>query len=206
MEVRGQFLPTLADGGSSCLIKMNWIDFTYNILVHPCDAMWEVCRRRHWVVVIAIVVCSGVSAAIAILLPVKFGFPGAGNTLGVLITMVILGIVISWFINAGILHFFAGLWGGDGKPCTFLAASGVSMFPLLFLVPLAIISQVAPAGVLWFLLGLLVVTVWSVYLLIDAISTTYHMLPGRAVAVILTPTLIILVIMLITAGVLGSML
>jgi len=185
---------------------MNWIDFTYNILVHPCDAMWEICRRRHWVVVITIVVCSGISAAIATLLPVKFGFPGAGNMLGVSIAMVILGVVIGWFINAGILHFFAGLWGGDGKAGAFLAASGISTFPLLFLVPLAIISQVAPAGALWFLLGLLVVTVWSVYLLIDAISTTYHMLPGRAVAVLLTPMLITLVAMLITAGVIGSVL
>ena len=185
---------------------MDWVDFMYNILVHPCDAMWEVCRRRHWVVVIAIVVCSGISAAIATLLPVKFGFSSAGNMLGVSTAMVILGVVLSWFMNAGILHFFAGLWGGDGKASAFLAASGISTFPLLFLVPLAIVSQVAPLGALWFLLGLLAVAVWYVYLLIDAISTAYHMLPGRAVAVLLTPMLIILVAMLITAGVIGSVL
>jgi hypothetical protein len=100
----------------------------------------------------------------------------------------IIGVPLGFFIGVGILFLFAKLFGGTG---TFLQQAYAFA---LFSVPIQGISAIAGlvpvlGGLVSFALG-----IYSIFLAVFAISASHRLTTGRAVAVVLLPAAIVLVL------------
>jgi len=95
-------------------------------------------------------------------------------------------------IKAAWLHYFAQLFGGRGKIRPFVAMLGSSCAPFIFFLPCAFLASrtshffavIAGAALL----------AWVVALSLRSLEKNYHLQKGRAVAVVLVPSLILFVV------------
>ncbi len=112
--------------------------------------------------------------------------------------------VAKWLVAAGLLHLLAELCGGRGSARGVLAVCGVAGLPAVFMLPVQLgvsyFNPGPPAALFTALLGL-GLFIWSTVLLVVGIREVHGLSTGRAVLVVLTPGLaVLLLVVLITAA------
>ncbi|WP_238472676.1 YIP1 family protein [Desulforamulus profundi] len=107
-----------------------------------------------------------------------------------------------------LLHLLADFYGGRGEARTVFVVYGLAGLPEVFLIPIGVlttlISPSAAAGVNT--LGSLIVLIWGVILLTIGLREAHRLSTGRALAVIFTPVLAVIVLAVITmVGLMSAM-
>ncbi|MCL5781010.1 MAG: YIP1 family protein [Firmicutes bacterium] len=115
---------------------------------------------------------------------------------------------VKWFFYSALLHLLADFYGGRGEARTIFVVYGLAGLPEVFLIPLGVlttlISPSAAVGVNT--LGSLIVLIWGVILLTIGLREAHRLSTGRALAVIFTPVLAVIVLAVITlVGLMSAM-
>ncbi|MEW6697816.1 MAG: Yip1 family protein [Bacillota bacterium] len=107
---------------------------------------------------------------------------------------------IKWFFFSALLHLLADFYGGRGKARTVFVVYGLAGLPEVFLIPLGVLATLfspsAATGITT--LGSLIVLIWGVTLLTIGLREAHRLSTGRALAVIFTPVLAIIVVAVVT--------
>lgn len=117
----------------------------------------------------------------------------------------VLGSLLMWFLGAAVLGLTAELFGGQGSTAGLFAAMGFVHIPKLFAIPLWALSALLPlsARPFWQVTGIVLISVWTLYLEIAAIKGAYSVSGSKAVLVLLFPAAAMLLLFVLTAVLLG---
>ncbi|WP_333870381.1 Yip1 family protein [Desulforamulus putei] len=113
---------------------------------------------------------------------------------------------VKWFFYSALLHLLADFYGGRGEARTVFVVYGLAGLPEVFLIPLNVLTAlISPAMATTVnTLGGIVALIWGVVLLTIGLREAHRLSTGRALAVIFTPVLAVIVLALITVVVLVS--
>jgi hypothetical protein len=120
-------------------------------------------------------------------------------------TMSVVGGFIGWIVIAGILHVVAKILGGKGAFAEMLVLMGFAMLPNIFQAPigLVVILSGGLAGA-FIAMGLgSILAIWILILDVLAIREAHKFSTGRAIATLVLPfaVLIVLAFILIIVGI-----
>lgn len=173
----------------------------YDVLFHPITAMQTLSRQR----------CLG-RALVSLLAggtpfwAVYFTSVGRGGELAVLVMgLSVLLMFAVWLIGTALVHLVAALSGGDGEATGLLCALGHVGLPQLFLIPLAAFAQCLPEGLRTAVLavGVVVLAGWTLTLEVLAVRECYHFSSAKAILVLISPLLVLLIGCLFVAMLFG---
>ncbi len=117
--------------------------------------------------------------------------------------LAVLGVLfyfIKWFFYSALLHLLAEFFGGQGKARTVFTVYGLASLPTVFFIPLNVLAillfpSVSTAVTTIAGLG---VFIWGVILLTIGLREAHQMSTGRTLAVIFTPMVTALVLVVIS--------
>lgn len=115
----------------------------------------------------------------------------------VLFPLSLLGGAAGWFLSAAVLHLLAEFFGGTGRGYHLFVALGFTGLPGIFLAPAALLARGRLEWIYNFLA--LVVFVWSVVLMVNAVQAVHGLSTGRAVLTILVPVAALIVFLIAVA-------
>src|SRR5690606_34961003 len=115
--------------------------------------------------------------------------------------------LLNWFLLTGVFHLVASFAGGTGSAAVLFALLGLANLPSIFAAPLGALELNTGVGLLSsFGLAL---DIWRYYLYYRAIRVVYGISRGRALAVLVSPVIIMLVagigMVLVTFGIMGAL-
>ena len=182
----------------------NLFDVLYDVLFQPQIAMQTIAARKNIGQAIVVFLLS-------ILIPIwamYFGMQATGMSamIHVMIGGKVLGGIIMWFMGTAVWHLIAEFYGGRGTALGLFSTLGFSHFPQVFIVPLWVFAALMPGGVKTMIMAVsaLGVLFWSLFLTIKAIKEVYQFSTARAVLVMATPILAILIVLGIVFTFIGS--
>lgn len=116
--------------------------------------------------------------------------------------LAILGTIfmfLKWFFYSALLHLVADFYGGRGRARTVFVVYGLAGLPEVFLVPLGVMSIWLSSGLATGIMALanLLILIWGIFLLTIGLREAHHFSTGRAVAVIFTPVIALLLLAII---------
>jgi hypothetical protein len=143
-------------------------------------------------------------------------FAGTVGFLGIIFSL------LSWFMSASVIHMTASLFDttpkiqdaeSPGDPTisqvpkinsakNFLAMLAFCRIPQVFSAPLSVLSRLSGAIILTTLLGLLI-TIWTVVLIVIAVSENYSFSGGKATLIVLLPAAIFAAVTIVFAVAFG---
>lgn len=182
----------------------NLFEILYDVLFQPQVAMQAIAQKRN--IGQAIVVF-----LISILIPIwamYFGLQttGMATMIHFLIGFKVFGSVLMWILGTAIWHLIAEFFGGKGTALGLFSTLGFSYFPQVLLVPLWILAALMPASVSTIIMALSAIGIvfWSLFLMIIGMKEVYQFSTTKAVLVMVTPILMVLLVFGIAFIFLGS--
>ncbi|MBO8137807.1 MAG: YIP1 family protein [Desulfotomaculum sp.] len=118
---------------------------------------------------------------------------------------------IKWFFYSALLHLVAEFFGGKGRAVTTFTVYGLAGLPAVFLVPLQGLRIISGSGVFTglYYIGAIAVFIWGVVLLTIGLREAHRFSTGRALAVVITPLavglLLVLLAVIMFVGFLSSL-
>jgi len=170
-------------------------EFLYDLATHPARAFNRAKELRPWIYLVAVVVLSGVSLATGATLLIS-RFTGAGR-ITLFYNLIFITIIFTsiWIVDAGILHFFAEVFGKKGRVVDLFVSLGLASFPFIFITPIVLMVEgLFRARIFFhsiFIVGLLV---WYFFLLLAGIKEVYSSSSFEAFLILLTPILLFTVV------------
>ena len=187
----------------------------FGTLFSPASTFRRMSEERTSVTIAAIVVliaciCSGAGSILtqSAFMSLFAEFPGFEEMVFSPIasmTMSVVGGFIGWVVIAGILHVVAKILGGKGAFTEMLVLMGFAMLPNIFQAPIGLIAifsgGLAGAFIAIGLVGIL--AIWVLILDVLAIREAHRFSTGRAIATLVLPfvVLMVLVFILIIVGI-----
>jgi hypothetical protein len=182
----------------------NLFEVLYDVLFQPQIAMQTIADQKNIPQVLVVFFLS-------IIIPIwamYFGLQAAGMStmIPVFIGIKIVGSMIMWFMGTAIWHLLAEFYGGKGTAMGLFSALGFAYFPQILIVPLWVFAAILPASLktLVMTLAALVILCWSLFLSITAMKEVYQFSAAKAVLVMLTPVLFMVLVCGIAFTFLGS--
>jgi hypothetical protein len=180
---------------------MSGIDIIHGLFANPAAVIEKVSLDRRFGLAFFVVIISVISSSIGWLLI----FP-QNITPSLFIAILVFGVVfllLFLLLICGILSIVANFYGGIGKGSFLLAVGCFSTIPYWLMTPVALLlSYLEPeiASSFFFLIRL-TFFLWAVGLFTIGIRETYAFSQGKAIATLLTPT-VLCVFLIIVAFVL----
>ena len=183
-----------------------FLELLYDVLFHPGSALRVIATERK-------VGYSLGAFLISILIPlwaVVFGLKTAGISAAVSIVVLIqiIGSLLLWVVGSAVFGLIAEFFGGRGTAMGLLAGIGFAHVPRIFIVPLLVVSSVLPEVIQTMFIALsgIVVVFWTLALHAIAVREAYDLSLARAVLVLGTPLLAVVVFFLVMLVFAGSIL
>ena len=109
---------------------------------------------------------------------------------------IILAIVF-WVLNGGLMQIIAEFLGGKGKGVDTLVVTGISVLPMLFLIPVQVIFSIAGLPATFSMIVSVPLAIWSYLILpIIGLKAMHEFGTGRSLATVLAPLALFIVLML----------
>lgn len=179
-------------------------DNVYDVLFQPRTAMRRIAESRTIGQAFVVFLVSALIPTWA----VYFGLEAAGipKAIDIIILVQVLGSLIIWLVGAAVWHMIAEFLGGKGTALGLLAALGFAHFPRIFIVPLWVVAAIMPPGLKPFLMALagLVVMFWTLALDVAAIREAHGISGAKAVLVLLTPMLAVVVLAVVIVSLVST--
>lgn len=109
---------------------------------------------------------------------------------------------IKWFTYSALLHLIADFLGGKGSARGVFTVYGLAALPTLFLIPVQLlVIALDPRSILVNIILIpvsLALAIWGIILLVMGIREVHRLSTGRAIAVVLTPVLVMAVLAILT--------
>lgn len=182
----------------------NVFEVLYDVLFQPQIAMRTIAEQKNIPQALSVFFLS-------IIIPIwamYFGMQAAGMStmIYLFIAVKIVGSMVMWFVGTAIWHLIAEFYGGKGTALGLFSALGFSYFPQIFIVPLWVFAALLPVSLKTIVMTLaaLVIVCWSLFLTITAMREVYHITAAKAVLVMLTPLIVLIVVCGIAFTFVGS--
>lgn len=168
------------------------LETVYDVLVQPRAAMRSIAAWKLTGQAVVVFFLS-ITASSLMLAPVLKN-AGLGNYIPLVMAFYFGGSLLSWLISAAVLSLVAEFFGGQGTARGLFAALGFARLPELFAAPLSALAAMAPAGAKPFLLimGGVLLSGWSLLLIVTAIRGAHGLSGPRAILTLLTPVLVVI--------------
>ncbi|RYD01349.1 hypothetical protein N752_30615 [Desulforamulus aquiferis] len=107
---------------------------------------------------------------------------------------------LKWFFYSALLHLLAEFYGGNGRAKTVFVMYGLAGLPGALLIPLEVLTTLAIPRMATVVntIGGLIVLVWGIALLTIGIREAHKLSTGRALAVVFTPVVALIVVVVVT--------
>ncbi|WP_373532431.1 YIP1 family protein [Vampirovibrio sp.] len=177
--------------------KLNFLDTLYDTLFHPIAtfrALDEAAPVQPQPLFYALTAVIAISALAPVIQMANVGGDTGGLALGIPLSS-IAGVAIWAFmgLTTGLLAY---AFTGQAKIRTFLTLSGLATLPWLLMGPVSVLKfGLGPIGAVIAILGALLVWLWSVLLFGLALMVTYRMTVERAMIVLATPFITLLILL-----------
>lgn len=114
--------------------------------------------------------------------------------------LAILGAIfyfVKWFFYSALLHLLAEFFGGAGRAKTVFVIYGLAGLPGALLIPLEVLSTLAIPSLATLVntVGGIIVMFWGIALLTIGLREAHQLSTGRALAVVFTPVLALIVLL-----------
>lgn len=194
--------------------KLGIADLVYGILFNPTATFRQISEEPPlfygFVIFVTVVVLTSIVSA---LVPVEISEvppPLADIFVQAKPLLAIVGAIftlIFWMVQAGVLHLFAELLGGRGRATGVLTALALADIPTVMVIPLQIISYFTTGTFLGSFLTVsssLIMFFWVLALTVIGLREIHQLSTGRAVAALLAPMgMFLLIIIILTIIILG---
>ncbi|MCJ7645989.1 YIP1 family protein [bacterium] len=172
-------------------MENNYSTLLYDLAIHPGKGLNRAKEDKPWIFVVAVVILSEISIATGATLFVS-RFTGVARIAFFLnLLFIIILLTFFWIINAGILHFFAEVWGKRGSIIDLFITLGLAMFPFLFVSPLSLIVEGLGRGrILFQSIFVTAVLLWFFSLALAAVREVYSSSAFEALLILLAPILL----------------
>lgn len=198
----------MAAGPTPAESKLNFYDLIYGMLFEPAVTISRVVKQPPVPVTVAVVLVMNFVTMLTALYSAGRSFNQSGlpwaNLRSMAPLLAFLGLFlqfVKWFGYSAVLHLIADFYGGRGQGRVVFTLYGLAELPQLFLIPIQVLMFWVSPGVAGVITALtcLAVAVWGLVLLVMGIREAHGFSTGRAVAVVFTPlvALVIGVIILI---------
>jgi len=182
----------------------NVFDALYDVLFQPKIAMQMIAEQKKISQAVIVFFLSLVIPLWAL----YFGMQDVGMSAMVpfVIGFKIVSSMLMWFMGAAVWHLIAEFLGGRGTGLGLFTTLGFAQFPQVFIVPLWVIAALLPASLKSIMMAVAALTIfgWSFFLTITAIKEVYEFSTAKAMLVMITPILAILVVCAIAFTFIGS--
>lgn len=170
-----------------------FLENLYDVIFQPATAMRQIAAGR--------LAGQGLAAfLVSVLIPAGAAYfvlqaMGLAKVFPLILLLHIVGRLVVWFIGAAVLQLIAELYGGKGTALGLFAAIGFAHLPWIFAVPLWVLAILLPAGlaVMTFAVSIVIVISWMLVLIVLAIKGSSGLSTARAVLVLATPLLTMVV-------------
>lgn len=182
----------------------NVFDALYDVLFQPKIAMQMIAEQKKISQAVIVFFLSLVIPLWAL----YFGMQDVGMSAMVpfVIGFKIVSSMLMWFMGAAVWHLIAEFLGGRGTGLGLFTTLGFAQFPQVLIVPLWVIAALLPASLKSIMMAVAALTIfgWSFFLTITAIKEVYEFSTAKAMLVMITPVLAILVVCAIAFIFIGS--
>ncbi len=182
----------------------NVFDALYDVLFQPKIAMQMIAEQKKISQAVIVFFLSLVIPLWAL----YFGMQDVGMAAMVpfVIGFKIISSMLMWFMGAAVWHLIAEFLGGRGSGLGLFTTLGFAQFPQVFIVPLWVIAALLPVSLKSIMMAVAALTIfaWSFFLTITAIREVYEFSTAKAMLVMITPILVILVVCAIAFTFIGS--
>lgn len=198
---------------------LKYYDIIYGVLFEPVQTMKRVAQQPPLAATLVIVIALSLISLLTSLytsahggsanLGLEMGLPMArakmfSEALRAAAPMLaILGAIfyfVKWFFYSALLHLLADFYGGKGNARTVFVVYGLAGLPAVFLIPLDVLTTMVLPNLATLVntLASLTVLVWGFILLTIGIREAHLLSTGRAVAVILTPVAVVVLLFILS--------
>lgn len=172
----------------------NIFDVMYDVLFQPKMGMRVIADKKN-------IGQSLIVFFLSLLIPLwalYFGLKASSVTamVHIVIGLKIIASLMLWIIGTAVWHLIAEFFGGRGTAVGLFSALGFAYFPSVLIVPLWVFAALLPANfksIMMALVALLILS-WSFVLHIVAIKEVYQFSTTKAVLVLVTPMLIMVLV------------
>jgi hypothetical protein len=182
----------------------NLFEVLYDVLFQPQIAMRIIADQKN--IRQALVVFF-----LSIIIPIwamYFGLQAAGMStmIHLFIGIKIFGSMVMWFMGTAVWHLLAEFYGGKGTAIGLFSTLGFAYFPQILIVPLWVFAALLPVSLKTIVMtaAALIILCWSLFLSITAMQEVYQFSAAKAVLVMFTPLLVMVLICGIAFTFLGS--
>ncbi|MEW6398826.1 MAG: Yip1 family protein [Bacillota bacterium] len=179
------------------------LELMYGALFSPVATFREVAARPHLGrAVVVLVVVAAVSATVGAISGgreftagmAEAGVPVSGASFGpVAFLFGLVGPFLFWYLQTAIFYLTGVLLGGKGPVLPLMAALAVASMPQVFSAPVMLVSTAVHQGLgVWLSLA---VGIWVIVLNVLAVREALHFSTGRAIATLVLPLAVIVVLM-----------
>lgn len=173
-----------------------WTNFFIAVLAEPKKLYNRIVEEKKaaiWLAIISVALVVFTEIVTAALLKQQTSFFYYKVSYGYLLLLICL--VVQIFFGGALIDFTAQLHGHKGDVKILLIASGLVLFPRVLLLPVILIFKVVNFG-LWFFYPFVsfLLLLWSIYLLVQVVSSLYSIDKGKAFFIIILPPAVILMI------------
>lgn len=179
-------------------------EILYDVLFQPHIAMKNIAERKNVGQAFTVFL-------LGVLLPIGalyFGFKATEMSamLNVVIGLKVFGSMVMWIMGTAIWHFIAEFYGGKGTAMGLFAALGFAHISRIFIVPLWALIALMPASSkgIFMTVAVLVIIFWSLSLDVVAIKEVHQLSTAKAVLVLVTPILVMVLLCAIGFAAIGS--
>lgn len=187
-----------------------WYDLVYGILFQPVATYQRVAVRPPLAMTVALVAVLNILLAAMGMNTMEHNFLAehlTGNdhifslfqqASSYIALLTFLINMLWWLLLSALLHLVAEFLGGAGRGIATFTVYGLAGLPAVLMLPLQSLEIIFPGNS--FLttistLGALVVTLWGIALLVIGVREVHQFSTGRAVLVLVTPWLLLLVLL-----------
>ena len=180
-----------------------FLETIYDVMFKPKDAFQRFAQTPQVKEACLVVLITTILSAVAI----SAGTMQIGEHRGGLIAVQLIGNFITLFVTVAIWHLIAELMSGQGQVKSLLTVVGFSCFPQLLLVPIYLIASFLAVDManMLILIASFAVLIWIMYLIFNGIKIVYQVSGSKAFLVIIMPMLTMLVLMVVTFIMIGTM-
>ena len=182
----------------------NLFEVLYDVLFQPQIAMRTIADNKN--IPQALVVFF-----VSIIIPIwamYFGLQAAGMSMMIhlFIGVKIVGSMMMWFMGTAVWHLLAEFYGGKGTALGLFSTLGFAYFPQILIVPFWVVAALLPVSMktIMMTLSALIILGWCLFLSITAMKEVYQFSAAKAVLVMLTPLLVMVLVCGIAFTFLGS--
>lgn len=173
-----------------------FLENVYDVIFQPSVAMRRIAAQKP-------VGQAVVAFALSVLIPagavyLAFETANIGKLLPVIVLVLTLGGLFAWFSGAAVLSMIAEFFGGHGTAKGLFVAMGFAHIPRILAVPFFVLEKLFPGGIFAMAadLAFLVTFFWMLVLDVIAIKEAHGLGGARAVLVLITPLVVLILALL----------